>query len=272
MKRISLKNILAKMIVHSIGAWSDGIRIALREGFTSGIMLDYIYKNQPGGKYLVGKMIDRIYLGHEGWRAVRQRKDNLCANLEKAIDLTLESKRGAHVCDVAAGPALYITDILEKYGDRPVTAEIRDIDGRWLDEAGRRASAKGLNLTRRVADALERDDFVFDAIPDVFVASGFYDWFNDAEMIRKSMRLIYDSLPENGYFVFTNQTGHVALAMTNGIFRDFRNEPLEMVTWNAELVNSWVEEIGFTIVDVLGDEKGYYSNVLAAKKPRPGTW
>ncbi len=266
MKRTSLKNFCAKMIVRSVGAWSDGIAIAMREGFTSGIMLDYIYKNRPSGRYGIGKLIDRAYLGHEGWRAVRRRKDNLCANLEKAIRLTLAAKGRAHVCDVAAGPALYITDVLEKQDAAAVSAELRDLDARWLEEAKKRADARGLNLTYRVANALEKKDFVFATPPDIFVASGFYDWFTDAEMIRQSMRLIYESLPVNGYFAFTNQTGHAALDMTNGIFTDFNNKPLEMVTWDADLVNSWVEEIGFTVLDIRKDEKSYYANVLAVKK------
>ncbi len=51
------------------------------------------------------------------------------------------------------------------------------------------------------------------------VASGFYDWFDDIEVIKKSMRLIYNSLPVNGYFVFSIQAGHVALSLTNKIFK-----------------------------------------------------
>ena len=254
-----------KLGIRLIGSWSDGIRLAKKEGFTSGIMLDYIYKNKPGGRFFIGKIIDRIYLEHEGWRVVRQRKDNLCAMLVQAIELTLKSKNSVRLCDVAAGPALYITDVLEKYKDRNVSAEIRDIDARWLEEAKRRADAKGLNLTYRVANALEKNDYTFGTVPDIFVASGFYDWFNDAQMIQKSMRLVFESLPKNGYFVFTNQTGHVALDMTNRLFQDFNKKPLEMVTWDVAFIKSWVEEIGFTIMDVRQDEKGCYSTVLACK-------
>jgi len=260
-----IKLFFMKLGIRLIGSWSDGIRIAKTEGFTSGIMLDYIYKNRPSGRFFIGKIIDRIYLGHEGWRVVRERKDNLCNHLTQAIDWTLQSKNSVHLCDVAAGPALYMTEVLEKYKDNNVSAEIRDLDARWLEEAKRRADAKGLNLTYRVANALEKSDFTFETIPDIFVASGFYDWFNDAEMIQKSMRLIHETLSENGYFVFTNQTGHVALDMTNRLFEDFNKKPLEMVTWDAALVRSWVEEIGFTIVDVRQDDKGCYSTVLACK-------
>ncbi len=267
---MNIKHYFLKQALRLFGHWSDGIRLAMTEGFTSGMMLDYVYKNKPGGKFFVGKLIDRIFLRHEGWRAVRERKDQLCAHLEKAVDLTLEAKGRARLCDVAAGPALYMAEVLEKYRDQDVSAEIRDLDSRWLEEAQKRADEKGLKLTHRVANALEKSDFVFDdptlTQPDIFVASGFYDWFNDAEMIKTSMRLIYDALPAGGFFVFTNQSGHFGLEMTNYLFQDFNHKPLEMVTWDAELVNSWVKEIGFEILDVRKSTKGYYSNVLAVKK------
>lgn len=265
MKLTTLKYFFMKLAIRTIGTWSDGIRLAMKEGFTSGIMLDYIYKNQPSGRFFLGKFFDKIFLEHEGWRVIRERKDNLCANLEKAIELTLKSKNAAHLCDVAAGPALYMTTVLEKYRDKNVSAELRDLDERWLKEAKVRADEKGLNLTYKVADALRKSDFVFETTPDIFVASGFYDWFNDAEMIKTSMRLIYEALPEKGYFVFTNQTGHVALEMTNYLFKDFNHKPLEMVTWDAASMNSWVEEIGFTILDAKQDAKGCYTSVLAVK-------
>jgi len=262
---MNIKLFFMKIAIRLIGSWSDGIRLTKKEGLTSGLMLDYIYKNKPSGKFIIGKMIDKAYLEHEGWRVIRERKDNLCTHLGKAVDLTLKSKKSVRICDVAAGPALYITEVLEKYKNNNVSAEIRDLDARWLEEAKKRADAKGLNLTYRVANALEKSDFVFDTTPDIFVASGFYDWFNDAEMIKKSMRLIYEALPDNGYFVFTNQTGHVALEMTNYLFEDFNNKPLEMVTWDVALTHSWVKEIGFTIMDTRQDEKGCYSSVLACK-------
>ena len=47
-----------------------GYCIAFEHGFTSGMMLEYIYRNQPEGSFLVGKLIDRIYLSHEGWRSL----------------------------------------------------------------------------------------------------------------------------------------------------------------------------------------------------------
>ena len=73
----NIKITAIKTVVNTLGQWSDGIKLASTEGFTSGEMLDYIYKNKAQGKNLVGKMIDKIYLNHRGWQVVRIRKDNL---------------------------------------------------------------------------------------------------------------------------------------------------------------------------------------------------
>jgi len=49
-----LKIAVLRLIVRTIGRTSDGIRIAFDEGFTSGVMLDYIYRNEPSGRLLIG--------------------------------------------------------------------------------------------------------------------------------------------------------------------------------------------------------------------------
>ena len=56
----NIKITAIKTVVNTLGQWSDGIKLASTEGFTSGEMLDYIYKNKAQGKNLVGKMIDKI--------------------------------------------------------------------------------------------------------------------------------------------------------------------------------------------------------------------
>lgn len=254
-----------KLLLNTVGQLSDGISLATREGFTSGKMLDYIYKNKPQGKLFIGKLMDKMYLEHPGWQDIRVRKNNLVENIDKAVRLTLESKQEAKICDVASGPALYILEILEKYKSQPVSAEIRDLDERWIKEAYAKAQESNLKLEYKVANALEQADFMFERKPDIFVASGFYDWFSDDELVKKSMKLIYDALPAGGYFAFTNQAGHVDLTMTNTVFKDFNNQQLNMTTRGAEVINAWLKEIGFTVLDVKMDKYGHYLNILALK-------
>ena len=97
------------------------------------------------------------------------------------------------------------------------------------------------------------------------VASGFYDWFNDEDVLKKSMTLIYNALSENGYFVFSVQTGHADLEMTNAVFKDFNNKPLAMAIWSDEKIAEILKEIGFKVVDKKSDKYDNYQVYLAKK-------
>ena len=261
-------NILAtKLAVRTIGQLSDGIQLATKEGFTSGKMLEYIYSNKPQGKFFIGKLVDSIYLNHPGWKVIRIRKENLTKNLSEAVAELLKIQDDIFICDVASGPAKYILEVLEEYKEKNVYAQIRDIDVRWLKEAKEKAFNNNLKLEYKVADALNEDDFVFEnKNPDIMVASGFYDWFNDEAVIRKSMQLIYNSLKQGGYFVFSTQAGHVDLEMTNAVFKDFNNQQLAMAVWPQEKIREILSDIGFELLKVRNDEFGHYPVMLAIKK------
>lgn len=263
-----LENIEAsvlKVLVNTLGQLSDGINLASKEGFTSGKMLDYIYKNEPNGKLLIGKFIDKVYLNHKGWQDIRMRKQNLLLNIKEAVDLTFKSKDEVRICDVASGPARYIIEALQAFKGKNVTAELRDIDERWLCDAKEKAKKEGVEVECKVANALKQEDFNFDKIPDIFVASGFYDWFNDRETVEKSMKLIYDALPVGGYFVFSIQAGHYILGPVNKVFKDFNNHQLKMVVWDVDIINSILEKTGFNIVDVKSDDMKHYPVYLVKK-------
>ncbi len=254
-----------KLLVNSLGQLSDGIMLASKEGFTSGKMLDYIYNNKPNGRFLIGKMIDKIYLNHRGWQDIRKRKENLLLSLNEAVNYTLESKNNARICDVASGPARYIIESLVNFKDKDVTAELRDIDERWLDEARQKAQQEGVKVDCKVANALREEDFNFEKTPDIFVASGFYDWFNDKDIVEKSMRYIYNALPNQGYFVFSIQAGHYILGPVNKVFKDFNNHQLKMVVWDKNVIDSILSKTGFKTIAIKSDELGHYPVYLAKK-------
>lgn len=261
----NLKIEILKIIVNTFGGLSDGISLAQKEGFTSGKMLDYIYKNEAHGRMFIGKILDSIYINHPGWQDVRQRKNNLVSNLKDAVNLTLIDKGEVRICDVASGPARYIIETLEGFKNKNVSAEIRDLDSRWLEDASKLAFEKGVKVDYRVANALKKEDFIFEKRADIMVASGFYDWFDDIDILKTSMELIHDALPQNGYFVFSVQSGHYALNLTNKIFKDFNNHQLKMVTWDMKVINSLLDKTGFEVIKVRMDENGHYPVLLTKK-------
>lgn len=88
---ISLRTTFLKTLVHTLGRLSDGVTIARRHGFTSGKMLDYVYRNRPSGRGWIGRLLDRLYLSNRGWRAVRARRDHLVSLLQRAIRRQLDA-------------------------------------------------------------------------------------------------------------------------------------------------------------------------------------
>lgn len=263
-----LKYKALKAVVNTVGQTSDGLRLCTEYGFTSGKMLDYIYENKPSGKFFIGKMIDAMFIRHLGWESIRTRKSNLIKGLKSAIEASLSDKKDVFIVDVASGPAKYILEVMNDYKCEKVSAVCRDIDERWLNEGKANAKELGLiNIDFIGGNAFDENDFkTLKNQPNIVVSSGFYDWITDDELIKKSFQIIYDNLPKGGYFVFTNQSGHVNLELVSKVFEDFNHKPLEMTVRNAELINGWAKEIGFNIVQTEQDKYGYYSITLAQKQ------
>src|SRR5262249_13994302 len=91
----SLKNVYyasVRTLLKTVGNLSEAIRLGNRHGFDSGVMLDYVYKNQAGGRLLIGKLMDRIYLNAVGWRGIRLRKDLVIQSLKSAVAEQLRRK------------------------------------------------------------------------------------------------------------------------------------------------------------------------------------
>lgn len=262
------KILLTRLGVKTIGQTSRGIRMVSQIGLTSGIMLDYIYRNQPQGKFLIGKWLDRTYLSHPAWEDVRIRKKNLQEYLAEAIYMQRDLHRKPVILDVAAGAARYILDTVSREGMQDVIAVCRDLDNDALTLGGSNASEMGLSSVKfETGDAFSAESLAeVRPVPNIIVSSGFYDWINDDTRVQGSMSLIFDVLPEGGCFLFTNQSKHVSLEFTQQVFSDFKGNPLRMTLRPAQTVNKWVEDIGYEIFKTTGDE-GYNYSVTLALKP-----
>jgi SAM-dependent methyltransferase len=264
---VKLKIILTKLAVKTIGRSSRGIRLVTKLGLTSGIMLDYIYQNQPQGNYFIGKYIDKIYLSHPAWEDVRIRKYNLERFLEEAIKIQRGLKRKPIILDIASGPARYILDTLSRKGMEDTEAICQDLDEEALNLGRYNATELGLNSVRFIIGDAFNEESMASLMPktNITVSSGFYDWIMDDELVKRSMSLIFNILPSGGCFLFTNQAKHVSFELTQAVFSDYQGKPLRMSLRATEMVNVWAEDAGFKIVNTTGDEKSNYSITLAQK-------
>jgi len=258
---------LGRIAVRTLGKTSDGIKLVTTKGLTSGVMLDYIYQNQPHGRFIIGRWIDKLYLSHRAWEDVRTRKNNLEAFLVDAITVQRSLNRRPVIVDVAAGAARYILDVKSRNGMQDVEVICRDLDSEALEQGRRNAGKLGLkSIQFTMGDALKAESFAeINPKANIAVSSGFYDWFNEDGLVQKSMSLLYDILPSGGCFLFTNQVRHVSQEFTEGVFIDLHRQPLRMTMRPAALLNEWAESLGFKILKTTGDKDFNYSVTLAQK-------
>lgn len=265
----NLKFALARVFMKTIGQTSDGIRLCYKEGLTSGKMLDYIYRNQPAGRLIVGKALDQIFLNDSGWEAVRARRKNLEELMVESVRDLRQQKRSVFLVDIASGPADYILSVLEQVKGNDVQALCQDYDARWVEEGKKKAAERQIkNIRFQQGDAFNRAAlWKITPRPNIVVSSGFYDWFTDDTKIIESMRIVFDMLEPGGYFVLSNQMAHPKLEFTQAVFTDFNHKPLQMTMRSKEKISQWLRDIGFNIDKILIDERGYYS-VFKAFKPQ----
>ncbi len=263
----TIQILLGRAVVQTLGQLSHGIQLVTKKGLTSGVMLDYIYQNKPNGRLLIGKWIDKIYLSHAAWQDVRTRKMNLVRYLSDSIAIQRNLKQKPVIIDVAAGSARYIIDVKSQAGMEDVVVFCRDLNNEALIRGKHNADALGISdIYFSTGDALNAKSIAqTDIKPNIAVSSGFYDWINEDDIVKKSMALIYDILPSSGCFVFTNQSRHVNQEFVEGVFKNLYGQPLRMTMRSAAQMNEWAEDIGFNIVQTTGDKNFNYSVTLAEK-------
>ncbi|PHM53636.1 Ubiquinone/menaquinone biosynthesis C-methyltransferase UbiE [Xenorhabdus hominickii] len=273
--RFSPKNfiyqLMRKAINTHVGRASEGIRIGLETGFDSGSTLDYAYRNQPQGKGLLGRVLDKYYLSNIGWRGIRQRKIHLETLIRHAICNLHKQNMPVHIVDIAAGHGRYIFDAINEFSK---------VDSILLKDYSE------LNVTQGQAYIAERHltdkiKFIignaFDAesiaattpAPTLGIVSGLYELFPDNDLVRDSLRGLADAITENGYLIYTGQPWHPQLEVIARVLSSHRkNQPWIMRRRTQGEMDALVEKAGFEKLYQLTDNWGIFSVSIARRLHR----
>lgn len=196
------------------GTLSDGIRLGQATGFDSGSTLDYVYRNQPSGKWLIGKLVDRNYLNSMGWRGIRARK----THVEELLLLAMQDLAAAgvpvHLMDIAAGHGRYVLDAVAASPVPPDSILLRDYSDINVRDGQALIAKRSLQDTARFiqADAFDRASLAATAPrPTLAVVSGLYELFPENAPVRESLAGIADAMDAGGYLVYTGQPWHPQL-------------------------------------------------------------
>ena len=215
-----------RLLLNSLGRLSVGMQIGLTHGFDSGKSLDYVYKNQPQGRLVLGKILDQGYLQAVGWRGIRQRKTDLQHAL---IDLIEQhpKEQPLRILDIATGSGRYVLEILKRYQDRDIQATLRDFLPQNLADAEQLAQSLALkqSVTFEVRDAFSEASYPALAEPfDIVIVSGLYELFSDNHLIAKSLAGISQQIAEGGHLVYTGQPWHPQLELIANTLNNHRGE------------------------------------------------
>lgn len=271
LENLSVKKLQYKILnytLRTIAKTSEGLTLGFDRGFDSGEMLDYVYRNEPQGKGLLGRIIDKKYLNNVGWQGIRQRKINLENTIRYAIRHLTQHNLPVHIVDIAAGQGRYLFDAVNDFG-KVDSILLRDYSLANV-ELGRIAiQSRYLTEKMRFEEGNAFDAESLSAIspaPTLAIASGIYELFPDNELLRISLKGLAQAIPRDGLLIYTCQPWHPGLEKSARLLPCHQDgKPWIMRCRSQGELDSLVNQAGFEKVDQIIDNWGIFS-VSVAKR------
>lgn len=248
---------------------SDGVKLGFATGFDSGSTLDYVYRNQPSGKFALGRLIDQNYLNSIGWRGIRQRKLHAEELLRLAMGKLREAGQSVRIVDIAAGHGRYILEALEGINDKPDSILLRDYSEINVRDGSALIEEKGLGEIARFVkgDAFDKADLAaLEPKPSLAVVSGLYELFGSNQMVGDSLAGLAAAVEEGGYLVYTGQPWHPQLELIARALTSHRQGQAWVMRRRSQAeMDQLVEAAGFRKLEQRIDEWGIFSVSLAQR-------
>ena len=239
-----------RILMRTGGRLSDGIRLGYREGFNSGTMVDYVYRDEAHGITPIGRYIDRVMLDHPVWRGVRGRRRLLIAQATAA----LAERPGQVLFDVAAGPGSYLFEL-----PRGGACWAGDRDPDELARGRARANAEGRDDIHFVqADAFDPPTWPV-AHPDVLVASGFFDILADIADVRRLLAAGTAGTQLGARWVLSAMEGHTDLLLLRDVLVDWDRKPWIAVTRSVDEIAEEARPLGWELVRIEREPLGLFA-------------
>lgn len=269
---LSLKRLnfaLTGFAMKTVGRLSEGIRLGWREGFDSGVMLDYVYRNEARGVTVAGRAIDRMFLDSPGWRGIRIRQ----RNLESAIGAAMRRLAGegspVRILDIATGHGRYVLDSLAANPDIAATALLRDWSAENVEAGRRLAAGPEMDGVRfETGDAFDTDSIArIEPKPTLAIVSGLYELYPDNVPVSASLSGIARAVESGGYLVYTNQPWHPQQELIARVLTSHRGGDAWVMRCRGQAeMDALVREAGFEKIATEIDDEGIFSVSVARKR------
>jgi SAM-dependent methyltransferase len=262
---------LMNLSLKTIGRLSQGIQIGFQYGFDSGVMLEYVYKNQPSGITPLGTLIDWGYLNSQGWRGIRSRSQLMKTTLRRVLQSYQQQNIPCNLLDVACGGGRYDLEVLQEFQQESchiaIAATLRDYKLENVTKARELATQFGVAAQIEQADAFNDEDL--DRVsprPNVVIVSGLHEILPNDGLIKNHFQQIYRILAPSGTLIFTIQPQHPQLEMIARTLPAHTGLPWVMRVRSWELIRQWAEAAGFKNFQVQMEPNGIFGVVTAEKQ------
>jgi alpha-beta hydrolase superfamily lysophospholipase len=251
------------------GLFSEGLKLGHETGFDSGSTLDYVYRNQAGSRWAIGRIIDRNYLSSIGWRGIRQRKVHIEELIREAMKRLNDAAIPIHVMDVAAGHGRYVLEALDSAPIRPSSILLRDYSDLNVKQGTALIESKRLQSIARFekGDAFDRASLAaVTPRPTLAIVSGLYELFADNDLVSRSLAGIGDAVPAGGYLIYTGQPWHPQLELIARALTSHRGGQWVMRRRTQAEMDQLVERAGFEKLAQRIDEWGIFTVSMARRR------
>lgn len=250
----------------TLGKASEGVALGYDKGFDSGSTLDYVYRNQPQGKGLFGRVVDRQYLNSIGWQGIRQRKINIENTIRYAIRQLIQNNMPVHIMDIAAGQGRYIFDAVNDYG-KVDSILMRDYSAINVEQGNIAIKERHLEDKVRFEEGNAFDAESLSAVspsPTLGIVSGLYELFPENHLLKESLKGLSQAIPSGGLLIYTCQPWHPQLEMIARVLPSHQNgQPWIMRCRSQGEMDALVNEAGFEKLDQQIDHWGIFSVSIA---------
>jgi hypothetical protein len=258
---------LARLFIRTVGRLSKGIEIGCTCGFDSGVMLDHVYENKAEGRFLIGRLIDRIYLDAPGWSGIRNRGELLRDTIVTEAMKIAGGGKSVRLADLACGGGRYLLAALQQLQDAGINvqATLRDYREENIAKAKENAGRAGVAATIEPADAFSDADLGRLVPPDLIVVSGLHEIIDDDRLVRRHFTQIAGMLAPDSRLIVTVQPDHPQVEFIARVLTSHSGRPWAMRLRSIALISAWAKEAGFVVETVTMEQRGIFG-VLVARK------
>ncbi len=259
----------ARLALKLCGPLSKGVALGHQTGFDSGSTLDYVYRNEPQGRGLAGRLIDHLYLNSVGWKGIRQRRAHIEELLWSAMSRLRAKQQPVRLVDIAAGHGRYVLEALKDASLKPDSILLRDYSEVNVKSGTQLIADSGLGAIAvfETGDAFDRDGLAnLRPQPTLGVVSGLYELFADNALVRRSLSGLGAAIPPGGFLIYTCQPWHPQIEFIARALTSHRQGQAWIMRRRTQAeMDQLVEEAGFRKIEQRIDEWGIFTVSLAER-------